>query len=92
LFADPSGNFAVALARARDVIPRIDAQVAAGADLVRATKPDFGTADAPRLAAIAVRPDGVVEITIDDDDLGCVSADLELSPDGELRLITVDET
>jgi hypothetical protein len=92
LFADPSGNFAPALARAREVIPGIDAQVAAGADLVRATKPDFGTAGAPRLASVAFRPDGIVEITIDDDDLGSVSANLELSPDAELRLIAIDDS
>ncbi len=91
LVADPSGDFAPALARAREVIPGIDAQVAAGAHLVQATKPDFAKADAPRLAAVAFRPDGIVEITIDDDDVGSVSADLELGLDGELRLIAIDD-
>ena len=91
LFADPSGSFASALIRAREVIPGMDAHVAAGADLVRAAKPDFGKADAARLAAVAFRPDGIVDITIDDDDLGTVSADLELSPDNTLTLIGIEE-
>ena len=91
LFADRSASFAAALALACEVIPGMDALVAAGADLVRAVKPDFGKGDAPRLAAVAFRADGVVEITIDDDDLGSVSADLELGPDAELRLIKVEE-
>lgn len=91
LFADPSGSFAPALARAREVIPGMDTHVAAGADLVRATKVAFGKADAPRLAAVAFRPDGIVDITIDDDDLGSVSADLELSPDNALTLIGIED-
>ena len=92
LFVDPSGNFAPALTRAREVIPGIDAQVAAGARLVQATKPDFGEADTPRLASATFRPDGIVEITIDDDDAGSVSADLELGTDGKLRLVEIDDT
>lgn len=91
LFADQSGSFAPALARAREVIPEMDAYVAAGAELVRATKAEFGKADAPRLAAVAFRPDGIVDITIDDDDLGSVSADLELGPDNTLALIGIED-
>ncbi|MTD93165.1 hypothetical protein GIW81_02315 [Hyphomicrobium sp. xq] len=92
LFADPSGNFAPALARAREVIPGLAAQVASGAHLVQEANPDFGKADAPRLASATFRPDGIVEITIDDDDAGSVSADLELGTDGKLRLIEIDDT
>lgn len=92
LFSGPSGNFAPALARAREVIPGIDTQVTAGARLVQVTKPDFGKADAPRLASATFRPDGIVEITIDDDDAGSVSADLELGTDGNLRLIAIDDS
>ncbi len=91
LFADPSGSFAPALARAREVIPVMEAHVAAGAELVRATRAEFGKADAPRLAAVAFRPDGIVDITIDDDDLGSVSADLELGPDNTLTLIGIKD-
>jgi hypothetical protein len=91
LFADPAGDFAPALARAREVIPGMDGYVTEGARLVQAIKPNFGKADAPRLAGAAFRPDGIVEITIDDDDRGSVSAELQLGPDEELRLVGFDD-
>ena len=91
LVADLSGSFAPVLARAREVIPGMGARVAAGARLVKAIKPGFGNSDAARLAACTFRPDGIVEITIDDDDQGSVSANLELSTDNNLRLIGIDD-
>jgi hypothetical protein len=91
LFADPSGNFEPAVARVREIIPGIDAYVAAGARLVQAIKPDFGKADAPRLLGATFRPDGIVDISIDDGFEGSVSADLELGTDGKLRLIEIDD-
>jgi hypothetical protein len=91
LFADPSGSFAAALARAREVIPGLEAQVAAGARLVQAIKQDFGKAEAPRLLAAAFRDDGIVHISIDDGFESPMSADLELGTDGELRLIEIDD-
>lgn len=92
IFADPSGSFAPALARAGEVINGLAAQVAAGAHLVQAIKPDFGKADAPRLLGAAFRHDGTVDISIDDGFEGSVSADLELGTDGKLRLIEIDDT
>jgi hypothetical protein len=92
LVADPSGSFAPALARAREVIPGLDAHVAAGARLVQATKPDFGEDEPPRLLSAGFRPDGVVDISIDDGFDSPTLADLELGTDGKLRLIAIDES
>jgi hypothetical protein len=92
LFAGPSGSFAPALARAREVIPAIEAQVAAGARLLQATKPDFGKGEAPRLLSADFRDDGTVRISIDDGFDSPLSADLELGTDGKLRLIEIDDT
>ena len=91
LYADPSGNFASAVARAREVFPGIEAQVAAGARLVQAIKHDFGRDDAPRLLGAAFRHDGAVRISIDDGLESSVSADLELRTDGKLLLIEIDD-
>lgn len=91
LLADPSGSFAPALTRAREVIPGLDAQVAAGARLVQATKPDFGKGEAPRLLGASFRDDGTVEISIDDGFESSISADLELGTDEKLRLIVIDD-
>jgi hypothetical protein len=91
LFADPSGSVATALARAREVIPGLAAQVAAGARLVQAIKQDFGKAEAPRLLAAEFRDDGIVHISIDDGFESPMSADLELGTDGKLRLIEIDD-
>lgn len=92
LFADPSGKIEPALARAREVIPGIEAQVAAGAHLVQATRPDFGKGEAPRLLGASFRDDGTVEISIDDGFESSISADLELGTDGKLRLVEIDDT
>lgn len=92
LFADFSGRFDVALARAREIFPGIEAQVAAGARLVQAIKPDFGKSEAPRLLGAAVHHDGTVHISIDDGFECSVSADLELGTDGKLRLIEIDDS
>ena len=91
LFAGPSGSFAPALARARDVIPGLDAQVAAGARLVQAVRPDFGKNEAPRLLGVDFRDDGIVHISIDDG-LEGPTANLELARDENLRLIDIDES
>jgi hypothetical protein len=91
LFADPSGNFASAVARAREVFPGIEVQVAAGARLVQAIKHDFGRDDAPRLLGAAFRHDGAVRISIDDGLESSVSAELELRTDGKLLLIVIDD-
>jgi hypothetical protein len=91
LFAGPSGSFAPALARAREVIPGIEAQVAAGARLVEATKADFGKGEAPRLVGASFRDDGIVEISIDDGFDGTTTAGLELATDGHLRLIDIED-
>ncbi len=92
LLAGPSGSFAPALARAREVIPGIDAQVAAGAHLVQAARPDFGKSETPRLLGAVFRDDGIVEISIDDGFESAISADLELGVDGNLRLIEIDDS
>lgn len=92
LFADPSGRFGSALARARKVIPGIEAQVAAGARLVQVIKQDFGRAEAARLLGAAFRHDGIVDISIDDGIESPLSADLELGTDGKLRLVEIDDT
>jgi hypothetical protein len=92
LFTDASGSSDAALARARDVIPGIDAHVTAGARLVQATKPEFGQRDTPRLLSASFRPDGIVDISIDDGFDSPLSADLELGTDGKLRLIEIDDT
>lgn len=91
LFADSSGRFDSALARARKIIPGIAAQVAAGARLVQAIKQDFGKDEAPRLLGADFRHDGIVHISIDDGFESSVSADLELGTDGKLRLIEIDD-
>ncbi len=91
LFAGASGSFAPALARARAVIPGIDAQVAAGANLVRALRPDFGKSEEPGLSGADFRDDGIVEISIDDGFEG-PTANLELTTDGDLRLIDIDDS
>jgi hypothetical protein len=91
LFADPSGNFASAVARAREVFPGIEAQVVAGARLVQAIKHDFGKDAAPRLRGAAFRHDGSVRISIDDGFESAVSADLELGTDEKLSLIEIDD-
>lgn len=91
LFAGPSGSFASALARAREIIPGIATQVAAGASLVLAVRPDFGKTEAPRLLSADFRDDGVVEISIDDGFDG-TTANLELTTDGDLRLIDIDDS
>ncbi len=92
IFADPSGNFAPALARAREVINGLEAQVAAGACLVQASNPDFGKNEAPRLLSADFRDDGTVRISIDDGFDSPLSADLELGTDGKLRLVEIDDT
>jgi len=91
LFADLSGRFDTALARAREIVPGIAAQVAQGAQLVQAIRPDFGTSETPRLLGADFRHDGSVHISIDDGIEGSVSADLELGSDGKLRLIEIDD-
>lgn len=91
LFADPSGSFDSALARAREIIPGIEAQVAAGARLVQAIKHDFAKSEAPRLLGADFRHDGSVHFSIDDGFESSVSADLELGTDGKLRLIEIDD-
>lgn len=90
LFTDLSGRFDSALARAREILPGIEVQVAAGARLVQAIKPDFGKSDAPRLIGAQFRHDGIVHISIDDGFDSSVSADLELGTDGKLRLIEIE--
>jgi hypothetical protein len=90
LFADLSGRFDAALARAREIVPGIVAQVAAGARLVQAIRPDFSTSEA-RLVGADFRHDGNIRISIDDGMDGSVSADLELGSDGNLRLIEIDD-
>jgi hypothetical protein len=92
LYADPSGSFDTALARAREVIPGIEAQVAAGARLVQAIRQDFGKADAPRLLSVDFRDDEIVHISIDDGFDSPTMANLEFGTDGELRLIGIDES
>ena len=89
LFADLSERFDTALARAREIVPGIEAQVAQGARLVQVTRPDFGTSKA-RLLGADFRHDGSVHISIDDGIEGSVSADLELA-DGNRRLIEIDD-
>ena len=91
LFADLSGRFDTALARAREIVPGIEAQVAQGALLVQVTRPDFGKSEAPRLLGADFRHDGSVHISIDDGIEGSVSADLELGTDGNLCLIEIDD-
>jgi hypothetical protein len=91
LIADSSGSFDTAVARARKVIPGIEAEVAAGARLVQAIRQDFGKAEAPRLLSAAFRHDGIVDISIDDGFESPVSADLKLGTDGTLRLIAIDD-
>jgi hypothetical protein len=91
LFADASGSSDAALARAREILPGIEAQVTAGARLVQAIKPDFATSEA-RLLGADFRHDGSVHISIDDGIEGTVSADLELGTDGKLRLVEIDDT
>ena len=91
LFADVSGSSDSALARAREIVPGIEAQVTAGARLVQAIKPDFGSSEAPRLLGAHFRHDGSVHISIDDGIEGSVSADLELGTDGKLSLIEIDD-
>ena len=91
LLTDASGSSDAALARAREIVPGIGAQVAAGARLVQAIKPDFATSEA-RLLAADFRHDGSARISIDDGIEGTVSADLELGTDGKLRLIEIDDT
>ena len=90
LFANLSGRFDSALARAREIVPSIEAQVTAGARLVQAIKPNFATSEA-RLLGVDFRHDGSVHMSIDDGMEGTVSADLELGTDGKLRLIEVDD-
>jgi hypothetical protein len=92
LFAGPSGSFAPALARAREVIPALDALVAAGARLVVAARPDFGKSEAPRLIGASFRDDGIVEISIDDGFDGTTTASLEFATDGHLRLIDIEDS
>ncbi len=60
------GGWNSALARAREIVPGIEAQVTAGARLVQAIKPDFATSEAPRLLGADFRHDGSVHISIDD--------------------------
>jgi hypothetical protein len=91
LFSDASGSSAAALARARAIVPGIEAQVTAAARLVQAIKHNFATSEAPRLLGAGFRHDGSVHISIDDGDEGSVSADLELGTDGKLRLIEIDD-
>jgi hypothetical protein len=90
LFADSSGRLDTALARAREIVPGIEAQVAAGARLVQAIRPDFGTSET-RLLGADFRHDGSVHLSIDDGMDGSMSADLELGSDGKLRLIEIDD-
>lgn len=90
LFADASGSWDSALARAREIVPGIEAQVTAGARLVQAIKPDFATSEA-RLLGADFRHDGSVHMSIDDGIDGTVSADLELGTEGKLRLIEIDD-
>ena len=92
LFADLTGRFDTALARAREIVPGIEAQVTAGARLVQAIRPNFGKSETPRLLGADFRHDGSVHISIDDGIEGSVSADLELGTDGKLRLIEIDDT
>ena len=92
ILADASGNFAPALARAREIINGLAAQVAAGARLVRATKPDFGKNEAPRLLSADFRDDGTVRMSIDDGFDSPTLADLEFGTDGTLRLIEIDDS
>jgi hypothetical protein len=91
LFADLSGRFDTALARAREIVPGIEAQVAAGARLVQAIKPDFAKSEAPRLLGADFRYDGSVHISIDDGFESSASADLELGTDGKLHLLEIDD-
>jgi hypothetical protein len=91
IFADASGNFAPALGRAREVINGLAAQVAAGARLVQAGRPDFGKNEAPRLLSVDFRHDGIVLISIDDGFEG-PTGNLQLAPDGNLRLIDIDDS
>jgi hypothetical protein len=90
LFADASGSSDAAFARAREIVPGIEAQLTAGARLVQAIKPDFATSEA-RLLGAAFRHDGSIHISIDDGIDGSVSADFELGTDGNLRLIDIDD-
>ena len=92
LFADASGKLDKALARAREIVPGIEAQVAEGARLVQAIKHNFGKSDVPRLLGADFRHDGSVHISMDDGIEGSVSAELELGTDGKLRLIEVEDT
>ena len=91
LYADLSGRLDAALARVREIIPDVEAQVAEGARMVQVTRPDFGKGEAPRLLSAGFHHDGSVHISIDDGIDGSVSADLELGTDGKLRLIEIDD-
>ncbi len=90
LLTNAAGSFAAALTRAREIIPDIDKQVVAGADLVHALRPGFATSPA-RLLSAEFAPDGSVRLSIDDGDEGSASADLELRTDGKLELLAIDE-
>ena len=91
LFANLSGSFDTALARAREIVPGIEAQVAQGARLVQAIRPDFGKSETPRLLGASFGHDGSVHVSIDGGFESPVSADLELGSDGKLRLIGIDD-
>jgi hypothetical protein len=91
LLADLSGRFDTALARAREIVPGIAAQITAAARLVQAIKPDFATSES-RLLGAHFRPDGSVHISIDDGIEGSLIAELELGTDGKLNLIEIDES
>jgi hypothetical protein len=91
LLADLSGRFDPAFARAREIVPRIKAQVAQGAQLVQAIRPDFGKSEAPRLLGADFHSDGSVRISIDGGFESPVSANLVLGTDGKLRLIEIDD-
>ena len=93
LFADSSGSFDGSLARAREMLPGIAAQVAASARLVQAIKPDFGKSGTPRLSSAVFRHDGTVRITIVELDSfeSLMSADVELETNGRLHLIEIDD-
>lgn len=91
IFADASGDFMPALARAREVMPGLNAQVATGARLVQAVRPDFGKSAAARLLGVDFRDDGTVHISIDDGFEG-PTANLELTRGENLRLIEIDDS
>ena len=91
LDTDLTGRPDAALARAREIIPGVEAQVAEGARIVQVIRPDFSKGEAPRLLSAGFHHDGSVHISIDDGIDGSVSADLELGTDGKLRLIGIDD-